>query len=35
VLDEQRVDLDGEFSAQVRYDELEQTIVGFHWEWPD
>jgi hypothetical protein len=33
VIDQQRVELDGEFSVQARYDEIEDVIVGFHWEW--
>jgi hypothetical protein len=31
--EQQRVELDGEFSVQARYDKIEQVIVGFHWEW--
>ncbi len=33
VIDEQEVELDGEFSVQVRYDKVEDAIVGFHWAW--
>jgi hypothetical protein len=33
VIEQQRVELDGEFSVQARYDEIEDVIVGFHWEW--
>jgi hypothetical protein len=33
VIEEQPVELDGEFSVQARYDEVEQAIVGFHWAW--
>jgi hypothetical protein len=33
VLDEQLVELDGEYSVQVRYDHVEDAIVGFHWSW--
>jgi hypothetical protein len=33
VTEQHRVELDGEFSVQARYDKIEQVIVGFHWEW--
>jgi hypothetical protein len=33
VLDQQLVELDGEYSVQVRYDEVADAIVGFHWSW--
>jgi hypothetical protein len=33
VIEQQRVELDGELSVQARYDEIEDVIVGFHWEW--
>ena len=33
VIEQQPVELDGEFSVQARYDEIEHVIVGFHWEW--
>jgi hypothetical protein len=33
VIDHHLVEMDGEHSVQVRYDEVEQSIVGFHWEW--
>ena len=33
VIDQQLVELDGEFSVQVRYDKVEDAIVGFHWSW--
>jgi hypothetical protein len=33
VTEQRRVELDGEFSVQARYDKIEQVIVGFHWEW--
>ncbi len=33
VIDEQLVELDGELSAQVRYDHVEDSILGFHWSW--
>jgi hypothetical protein len=33
VIDQKPVELDGEFSVQARYDEIEDVIVGFHWEW--
>lgn len=33
VIEEQAVELDGEFSVQARYDQVEDSIVGFHWEW--
>jgi hypothetical protein len=33
VIAQQEVELDGEFSVQARYDEIEDVIVGFHWEW--
>lgn len=32
-IEEQRVELDGEHSVQVRYDEVHDAIVGFHWAW--
>ncbi len=31
VIEQQRVELDGEFSVQARYDVVEDSIVGFHW----
>jgi len=33
VLDEQAVELDGEYSVQARYDRVEDAIIGFHWSW--
>jgi len=33
VIDQQLVELDGEFSVQARYDVVEDTIVGFRWSW--
>ena len=33
VIDQQLVELDGEYSVQVRYDKVEDAIVGFHWAW--
>ncbi|MGE5829866.1 MAG: hypothetical protein ACM30G_16105 [Micromonosporaceae bacterium] len=33
VVDEQEVELDGEFSVHSRFDVVEQAIVGFHWAW--
>jgi hypothetical protein len=33
VIEQQEVELDGEFSVQVRYDKVEDAIVGFHWAW--
>jgi len=33
IIDQQPVELDGEFSVQARYDRVEQAIVGFHWAW--
>jgi hypothetical protein len=33
ILDEQPVELDGEFSVQARYDRVENAIIGFHWSW--
>jgi hypothetical protein len=33
VIEEQLVELDGELSAQARYDHVEDSILGFHWEW--
>jgi hypothetical protein len=33
MLEQQEVELDDEFSVQARYDEVEQSIVGFHWSW--
>jgi hypothetical protein len=33
VIEQQLVEMDGEFSVQVRYDKVEDAIVGFHWAW--
>jgi hypothetical protein len=33
VIEQQPVELDSEYSVQARYDEIEDVIVGFHWEW--
>lgn len=33
VVEEQLVELDGELSAQARYDHVEASILGFHWSW--
>jgi hypothetical protein len=33
LLDQEPVELDGECSAQVRYDEVSDVIVGFGWSW--
>jgi hypothetical protein len=33
VIDQQPVELDGDFSVQVRYDAIVDSIVGFHWSW--
>jgi hypothetical protein len=33
VIEEQPVELDGEYSVQARYDEVDHAIVGFHWSW--
>jgi hypothetical protein len=33
VIEQQPVELDGEYSVQARYDEIEKVIVGFYWEW--
>jgi hypothetical protein len=33
VIEEQAVELDAEFSVQARYDRVEDSIVGFHWDW--
>jgi hypothetical protein len=33
VVEEQPVELDGEYSVQARYDEVNHAIVGFHWDW--
>jgi hypothetical protein len=33
IIDEQLVELDGELSAQARYDHVEDSILGFHWDW--
>ncbi len=33
ILEQQLVELDGEFSAQARYDHVEDSIIGFHWAW--
>jgi hypothetical protein len=33
VTEQQEVELDGEYSVQARYDEIEDVIVGFHWAW--
>jgi hypothetical protein len=33
VIEQQLVELDGEYSVQVRYDKVEDAIVGFHWVW--
>jgi hypothetical protein len=33
VIEQQLVELDGEYSVQVRYDKVEDAIVGFHWSW--
>ena len=33
VIEQQLVELDGEYSAQARYGQIEDVIVGFHWEW--
>jgi hypothetical protein len=33
VTEQQEVELDGEYSVQARYDEIEDVIVGFHWSW--
>jgi hypothetical protein len=32
-IEEQLVELDGELSAQARYDHVEESILGFHWSW--
>jgi hypothetical protein len=32
-VEEQLVELDGELSAQARYDHVEDSILGFHWSW--
>jgi hypothetical protein len=33
VIEQQLIELDGEYSVQVRYDKVEDAIVGFHWVW--
>jgi len=33
IIEEQLVELDGEFSAQARYDHVEDSLLGFHWSW--
>lgn len=33
VIEQQEVELDGEFSVQARYDQVDDSIVGFHWTW--
>jgi hypothetical protein len=33
VIEQQEVELDGEFSVQARYDHVEDSILGFHWSW--
>lgn len=33
IIEEQLVELDGELSAQARYDHVEDSILGFHWSW--
>ena len=33
VLEQQPVEMDGDFSVRVRYDEVEHAIVGFHLAW--
>ncbi len=33
VIEQQLVELDGESSVQIRYDKVEDAIVGFHWSW--
>lgn len=33
IVDQQQVELDGEFSVHTRFDAVEQAIVGFHWSW--
>ncbi len=33
VIEEQVVELDGELSAQARYDRVDDSILGFRWSW--
>jgi hypothetical protein len=33
VTERQEVELDGEYSVQARYDEIERVIVGLYWDW--
>jgi hypothetical protein len=33
IIEEQLVELDGELSAQARYDHVEDSLLGFHWSW--
>jgi hypothetical protein len=33
ILEQHLVEMDGDFSVQVRYDEVEDAIVGFYWAW--
>jgi len=33
ILEQRQVELEDDFSVQVRYDTVERAIVGFHWSW--
>ena len=33
LVEEHLVELDDECSAQARFDEVSDAIVGFHWSW--
>lgn len=33
IIEQQEVELDGEHSVQARYDQVEDSILGFYWTW--